>query len=308
MTKSSNFAAEYSVEELAIDLGQSRRSLMQSVSRIDASGYQQFVDSKGKKRRPISAPAHWLKNLQRRLVDCVFASLPVSQRVYSQRGRNVVKNAQQHSANAYMLGMDLKDCFPTTTLEMVRDSLLRRGFRRDVVKVIARLVTYHGRLPQGPPTSPAVFDGVFFGADQELEVLAARHGAVYTRYMDDLCFSGPSPLRLLRRQVVQVANASGFGINQRKTTISGPNQTHEVTGIHISASKLHPPPSYVRDLEWSIRRFPGAPSKASTASIVGRIRWVRQLDEEMADNLLRDFQSVVDSAPEVRRRLARKDR
>lgn len=49
-------------------------------------------------------------------------------------------------------------------------------------------------MGQGPPTSPIVCDGVFFWADQELEALTEKHGAVYTRYMDDLCFSGPSPL------------------------------------------------------------------------------------------------------------------
>lgn len=274
---------------------------MRWVSRIDTRGYHQFVDRKGRKNRPISAPADWLKALQRRLVESVFRAVPVSDRVYSQRGRNVVKNAQQHRANAYLLGMDLKDCFPTTTLEMVRNSLLRRGFRRDVVKVVARVVTYHGRLPQGPPTSPAVFDGVFFWADQELEALAAQHGAIYTRYVDDLCFSGQSPLRLLRRQAALIVKAHGFGINERKTALSGPNQTHAVTNIHLSASKLHPPPSYVRDLEWSIRRFAGAPSKASASSIVGRIRWVKQLDEEMAATFLRDFQSVADSVPRSRR-------
>lgn len=308
VTSSIGIAARYSVDSLAADLGQSRESLLHLVSRIDTCGYHQFVDRTGKKNRPISAPADWLKTLQRRLVDGVFRAVPVSDRVYSQRGRNVVKNAQQHRANAYMLGLDLKDCFPSTTLEMVRASLLRRGFRRDVVKLIARLVTYHGRLPQGPPSSPAVFDGVFFWADQELEALAAKHGAVYTRYMDDLCFSGPSPLLQLRRQALVVIKAHGFGVNERKTVLFGPTETHAVTNIHVSASKLHPPPSYVRELQSSIRSFARAPSKASAASIAGQIRWVKQLDEEMAGTFLADFQSVASNAPALQRRSARSDR
>jgi RNA-directed DNA polymerase len=292
VTSSNDVAAEYSVDALAVDLGQSRQRLMRLVSRIDTNGYHQFVDRKGKKNRPIAAPADWLKALQRGLVDGIFRTIPVSDRVYSQRGRNVVKNAQQHRASSYLLGMDLKDCFPSTTLEMVRRSLLRRGLPLDVVKIVARLVTYHGRLPQGPPSSPAVFDCVFFWADHELEALARRHGAIYTRYMDDLCFSGPRPLQTLRREAGLVIRSHGFAINERKTVLSGPSEIHTVTNIHISASKLHPPPNYIRELEGLIRTFAGTPSKASAASIAGRIRWVKQLNEPMAESLLADFQSV----------------
>jgi hypothetical protein len=285
----------YTVNRLAEELGHSEASLLRLASRIDTTGYRQFPDTSGKKTRIISVPSERLKGLQRDMLDTVFAAVRVSDRVYSQRGRDVIQNAQQHCSHAYMLCVDLRDCFPTTTLQMIRDALLRAGFAHDVTKLIARLVTYNGRLPQGPPTSPAVFNCVFHDADVRLECLATEFSAVYTRYMDDLCFSGNADLRLLRRRVVAVLRGYGYGISERKTRYSGPGQPHVVTKILVTSS-LSPDACYLRELSRAIRTYGSSRRRENAASIMGQIRWVKRLDRPTGDRLERDFLRVLSAS------------
>src|ERR1041385_80316 len=109
--------------------------------------------------------------------------------------------------------MDLRDFFPTFSQARVRNLFLTAGYPESVATSLAGLCTTicprsafhhlpleHQRrarelyarkhLPQGAPTSPMLANLCAFNLDCRLAGLAKAAGATYSRYADDLVFSG----------------------------------------------------------------------------------------------------------------------
>ncbi|MGB6829940.1 MAG: reverse transcriptase family protein [Terracidiphilus sp.] len=78
-------------------------------------------------------------------------------------------------------------------------------------------------LPQGAPTSPALANLCAYRADCRLSGLARAVGATYTRYADDLAFSGGEDFERCEQRFAVHAAAilleEGFEVNHRKTRV-----------------------------------------------------------------------------------------
>jgi hypothetical protein len=103
-------------------------------------------------------------------------------------------------------------------------------------------------LPQGSPTSPALANLCAFSLDLRLASLARTIGATYSRYADDLTFSGDGTLaaaapRLLRL-VAAIADDEGFALNPRKTRIMRARVQQRVTGMVVNRHPNAPRPDY----------------------------------------------------------------
>src|SRR5205085_4168144 len=76
-------------------------------------------------------------------------------------------------------------------------------------------------LPQGAPTSPALANLCAYRLDCRLAALARSVGGHYTRYADDLAFSGDELLERSARRfqiaVCRIALEEGLEVNTRKT-------------------------------------------------------------------------------------------
>jgi hypothetical protein len=100
-----------------------------------------------------------------------------------------------------------------------------------------RLAAPH--LPTGAPTSPALANLVAYSLDRRLAGLAASFGARYTRYVDDLLFSGDARLRNGRaafvRAVAAVVDDSGFRLAERKTVVLGSAGRQQALGAVVNA-------------------------------------------------------------------------
>lgn len=240
-------------------------------------GYTLFVLRDERRRRVISAPHKWLKTLQRRAYDSIIGRLPLSDRVYCCPDRGVVAYAEQHLDSAYMTVMDVADCFPSTSMHAVFTSFEGSGVPRDVAGALTRLTTHHGFLPQGPPTSPAVLNVVFRPIDEVLMEAAARRGAIYTRYMDDLAFSGSVPLDGLDREVIRILRRFGYRSNPAKRRVWGPNDPHTVTKIVVSTT-LNPTPEFLKALTQHLVRMRTGQCQLTDAQIRGKINWVAEVN------------------------------
>lgn len=148
-------------------------------------------------------------------------------------GRNIKDNAQSHCGHAHLLVTDIEAFFPSITRARVEALLVDCGFNTEMADLLGRFLTIDGSLPLGLPTSPVVSNAVFLPADVELAALAARFDATYTRYSDDMSFSGngelPSP-----DNIGVVLARHGFVLAKAKTRRSRRGQAHFVTGLSVS--------------------------------------------------------------------------
>jgi retron-type reverse transcriptase len=207
-------------------------------------------------QRLIMAPKRRLKRLQRALLDLLVRKLPVSDHAHGfRRGRSVRTGAEPHVGRAVLLKMDLKDFFPSVTFGRVRGMLIALGYGYVVATVLAVLMTEAERQPveiegtifhvpvgprhcvQGAPTSPGLCNCVALRLDRRLAGLARRFGFTYTRYADDLTFSGGAAgsAHALRVRATRIIREEGFEVNSEKTRIARKGRRQQVTGVTVNA-------------------------------------------------------------------------
>jgi hypothetical protein len=89
-------------------------------------------------------------------------------------------------------------------------------------------------LPQGAPTSPWLANLAATDLDRRLMDYATRHELVYSRYADDLTFSGDRLPRRFVHDVAVMVQACGFRVNREKIVVKGQHQRQVVTGIIVN--------------------------------------------------------------------------
>ncbi|CAN7354442.1 reverse transcriptase family protein [Mesorhizobium amorphae] len=154
--------------------------------------------------------------------------------VYGYRpGRNIRENAAAHAGHAALLTIDLQDFFPSISKDRIAQLFEALGIMPAVADLLARFVTIGDALPLGLPTSPVISNAIALPLDLACETLARSLDATYTRYADDLSFSGGVGLPALDglRQLVE---ERGFLLAEQKTRRSKIGQAHYVTGLSIS--------------------------------------------------------------------------
>jgi RNA-directed DNA polymerase len=151
----------------------------------------------------------------------------------------------------HIFNIDLKDFFPSITFRRVKGVFSNEPFNfpNNVAVVLARICTHEGVLPQGSPTSPPLSNYICRGLDGQLQELARKNFATYSRYADDLTFSFSRKHReSLPNAIVQfqettavvgselewVIQQHGFSINVSKTRLCFRTSRMEVTGLTVN--------------------------------------------------------------------------
>jgi RNA-directed DNA polymerase len=148
------------------------------------------------------------------------------------RHKSIKDNAAIHCGAAHLLRADIHNFFPTVTRNRVEALLVRSEIPRTSAALLSRIFCFNGSLVPGLSGSPLLANLACHDLDSRLAALAAKYGARYTRYADDLSFSGASlPSKAL---VAAELSAEGFLLSDKKFRITKPGQSHFVTGLSIS--------------------------------------------------------------------------
>ncbi|MBC8870552.1 MAG: RNA-directed DNA polymerase [Planctomycetes bacterium] len=205
--------------------------------------YRVYPLIKGRKKRWIEAPRSELKRLQRRLLDSVLYRLVTDESAHGfVRGRSIVTNARRHCGRAWVVTMDIRDFFPSIGAERVDRQLVSLPMTEVERENLVRLVVRNGRLPQGAPTSPHLANLVSRRLDLRLKRLAETTGWTYTRYADDLTFSGEGKPGKLVQIVENIIVDEGFQPACRKTRVMSRHQRQVVTGLVVNDKVALPRP------------------------------------------------------------------
>jgi retron-type reverse transcriptase len=188
--------------------------------------------------REIHAPCAELKRLQSRILENGFNRVPMSRSAHGfHRKRSILTNAIPHSGKACVVNVDIDSFFPSTKHNRILQAtahLANRHLSYGARQALADLLSHNGALPTGAPTSPAIGNLVLRGADAAIAKVAARHGIDYTRYADDLTFSGHKNAVKILPFVEKVLSQLGYKLNAKKTNIYRRGRRQMVTGLVVN--------------------------------------------------------------------------
>jgi hypothetical protein len=158
-------------------------------------------------------------------------------------------------------------------------------------------------LPQGAPTSPALANLSAFSLDVRLSGLAKSFGANYTRYADDLTFSGPEPfigsLRVFIPLVRKIMSAERFRSRKDKQKVLRSNQRQTVTGVVVTerTNVARKQSDELKAILHNCRKLGSqsqnrAQHEDFAAHLRGRIAHVTQLNRARGEKLLTLYEQI----------------
>lgn len=255
--------------------------------------------------RIIMAPKRKLKAIQRRLLHLLVEKLPCSEHAHGFRpGRSVGTGARVHVGRAIVIHFDLRQFFPSVHFGRVRGLFIAYGYSYPVASTLAALMTEAERQPvqvgedlfhvpvssryciQGAPTSPALCNAILLRFDRRMAGLARSLAMDYTRYADDLTFSGDDPAvcaRLIKR-ATSIVESEGFSLNEAKTRIMRRGNRQRVTGVTVNET-LGLSRKERRKLRAAIHRLKSNPDPEQRAEIEGKLAYLHMLNPEQAEAL-----------------------
>ncbi len=203
--------------------------------------------------RIISAPSRPLKYRQRWILDEILSKIEIMPCCEGfTKGHSIVTNASKHIGYAETLTVDMKDFFPSIKEKQIVDVFREVGYTQEVAVTLSSLCCHEGCLPQGAPTSPQLSNIICKSLDRDLIEFSKKYGLVYSRYADDLTFSGNQDLNCTVSQIKGIIQNHGFRINDRKTRLYTGKYRRIVTGLIVTEHGLRVPREYKRKLRQEI--------------------------------------------------------
>lgn len=244
----------FDTTHLALLIGIETRAFGKLFASIDEGCYRELrIPKKNGGERTLDIPSVDLKVIQRWILDNILSKMHVSQCAHGfVTGKSIVTNAVIHTGKECIINMDIEDFFPSVSFERVFRVFKYYGYTKELSYVMARLCTYKGYLPQGSPASPAITNILCLKLDKRLNQLAQTYHCSYSRYADDLTFSGNKGIGSMISIVDQIISDEGFRINKGKTRIAYKHQRQEVTGLIVNENELRVSKDYKRRLRQEI--------------------------------------------------------
>jgi hypothetical protein len=282
--------------------------------------------------RLMEVPKPRLRAIQRRILAEILDPVPAHRAAHGFRpGHSCLTYVRPHCGQKVVMRMDLRNFFPGIPAPRIHALFAVLGYPEATARLLAGLCTNRvasrmlrriavddpgfrptwtegkqlevPHLPQGAPTSPALSNLCALHLDLRLDALAESVGARYTRYADDLAFSGGEPVRRrvarLGASIAAIAREEGFDVNHRKTRVMHHGDRQALTGVVVNER-----PNIRREefdrlkavLTNCARRGPALENRQGhpdfRAHLLGRIAYVKSLNSGRAAKLKSVFDRI----------------
>lgn len=290
-----------------------------------------FLTKKSGKIRLIEAPKQHLRYIQRRILAHILDRVPAHPAAHGfVQGRSIKTFAAPHVGRTVVLRMDLEDFFPSYPARRIQAFFRTIGYPESVADMLggictnsvhfeswntpafkaardtfndARRLYSRPHLPQGAPTSPALANVCSYRLDCRLTGLAKSVGAVYTRYADDLAFSGDRDFAACAHRiaisVAAILLESGFAVNHHKTRIMRQGVRQHLAGL-VTNERLNLPREEVDRLKailtnctrygWQSQNRTAHPDFRS--HLAGRVGFVESIHAAKGNRLRKLFEQI----------------
>ena len=281
------------------DLGISIKTLF-SVSNSLSSHYKRVkIPKKNGSFRELSVPDAILKKIQCAIAQKILAYEPISKYAQAYKlGASVQKNASHHVGKKKVLKLDIKHFFDSILYSTVKDKCFPAERFSEPIRILLSMLCYNREaLPQGAPSSPVITNIIMRDFDEKVGRFCEGKNISYTRYCDDMTFSGDFDEAPIIAFVKAELFEYGYLLNSKKTTVVSSSGRQVVTGIVVN-EKMTAPAEYkskIRQEVYFIRKYGvenhlqhihyTEDAKAYLQSLLGRVSFVLQtepMDEEFA--------------------------
>lgn len=280
------------LSSLVTDLGISAKALYSASNGI-ASHYRRVqIPKNGGGYRELAVPDKFLKSIQRRIAERLLVYEEISPYAAAYRyGGSTIVNAKPHLKRPTVLKLDISGFFDHITYPMVKERVFTAEKYSESNRILLTILCiYRDSLPQGAATSPIISNIIMRDFDNAVGTWCNVRGITYTRYSDDMTFSGefdPSAVTDFVRSELQ---KHGFYLNTKKTVVAANGQRKVITGIVVN-DKVNTPVEYRRRIRQEIyfcKKF-GISShlryvnstvteKEYLASLLGRVNYCLSVD------------------------------
>ena len=248
------------------------------------------ISKKSGGRRKLLVPDALLRTIQRNLLHHVLEEFQISEFACAyKKGTSIVDNARPHVGAKLVLKLDIQDFFDQITWILVyQNAFPGTHFPPAIRKMLTEFCCVRDRLPQGAPTSPTVSNLVMRPFDVHMGEWCREREIRYTRYCDDLTFSGAFAPEEVIRKVRGFLQVYGFELNRKKTRVLSRGNAQSVTGIVVN-EKAQVSRAYRRKLRQEVYLFDRYGAKSSgepkngereRLRLLGKMRYVLSVNPE----------------------------
>ena len=269
--------------------------------------YEFSIPKKNGGERKISMPNRELLIIQTQIKEKILDNIIIHKNAYGfAKNKSIKDNAIVHLNQEMILNMDLKDFFPSIhkgRIYYIYKNLCK--YDNNTSYCLTQLTTYKNALPQGAPTSPILSNIVAYMLDVRLSKLAEKFNINYTRYADDITFSGSKTNinNSLLKIVENIIKDCGFSVNNKKTRFASQSGRQEVTGLIVNNKEVNVSKEYIKEIRQEIyyikkyglkshREKVGFKNKYYKDHLLGKILFVKQINEKKGNMLLNEFLTI----------------
>ncbi len=218
------------------DIKKINKILYNISNNIDANYEEIIIRKKSGGLRFLYEPSRELKSIQRRILKNVLEEKKLSGYSYAYRKKvSVLDNAKPHVNKDVIVKLDIKNFFDNITFNMVYDSCFNETlYPKKMGMLFTNLCVYNNKLPAGAPTSGFISNIVLRSFDEKVGSYCEKRNINYTRYSDDLTFSGDFDVKDLIKYVNELLYEYNFRLNKKKIKVVSKKIRQQVTGIVVN--------------------------------------------------------------------------
>jgi RNA-directed DNA polymerase len=212
--------------------------------------YREFsIPKRNGSLRQIDSPYPILYHIQRWILNNILEKITLHQCATGFiKKKSIVDNAKTHLFKKSLLKMDIKDFFPNIKINRIISIFQNLGYPNKISYYLAKLCCKNNSIPQGSPTSPFLSNIIAKRLDNRLFTLSKLNNINYTRYADDLAFSGDYIHYNIINFINKILIEEGFKPNLDKTKLIIGKGKKILTGLSISNNNITIPRKNKRKL------------------------------------------------------------
>ena len=218
------------------DLGFSAKTLYGLSNSLEKHYHTVYLPKSDGSKRKLSVPDLILKPVQKSIADNILIQYPISKYAKAYKpGSSIQKNARPHVGKKKILKLDIEGFFDHILYSRVKDTVFYEEKYSESIRILLTMLCYYNdSLPQGAPTSPAITNIIMYDFDETVGAFCNEKNIAYTRYCDDMTFSGCFDEREIISFVKGELRKLGLFLKNRKTAVISASKRQVVTGIVVN--------------------------------------------------------------------------